>query len=386
MQSSDVGSVSKPARLYYVDWLRALAMLAIFLYHSNRPFTFNSWHISNAERSLISTIFEEGFNLWMMPLFFFLSGAAVYYSLKSRSAGGFAKERVLRILVPFAGIGIFVFGVFQIYLERLAHGQFSGNFFQFYPHYFQGLYGFGGNFAFGVHLWYLMDIFLFSLILLPLFLPNRKTGESVTSKLARGLGNPWALVLIFVLMGLADVASEAAGLGFTEQSGSWSILIYLVFFFYGYLVFSNERILDVLRKYSLIALVVAIMTSVGHLVFSFTPSLMEAYENWPADFRGLAAWSWIVALVGLGSRLLNFSSPRLSYANEAVLPFYILHQPVILIVGFFVVQWGLGILPKYLIIVTSAFVIIMAVYELLVRRVNPLRFLFGMKLKKKATD
>ncbi|MFC1872004.1 acyltransferase family protein, partial [Chloroflexota bacterium] len=97
----------KPTRLYYIDWLRVLAMLSIFLYHSNRFFTISSWHINNAERSLASTIFEETFNLWMMPLFFVLSGAAVYYSLKSRTTSGFIKERILRILIPLVGIGVF---------------------------------------------------------------------------------------------------------------------------------------------------------------------------------------------------------------------------------------------------------------------------------------
>jgi glucan biosynthesis protein C len=130
---------TKPTRLYYIDWLRVIAMLSIFLYHCNRFFTISPWHISNAERSLASTIFEETFNLWMMPLFFVLSGAAIYYSLKSRKISSFIKERFLRIFVPLIGIGIFVLAPLQIYLEQLTHGEFSGNFFQFYPHYFDGL-------------------------------------------------------------------------------------------------------------------------------------------------------------------------------------------------------------------------------------------------------
>ena len=233
----------KPTRLYYVDWLRVLAMFSIFLYHSNRFFTISPWHISNAERSLASTIFEETFNLWMMPLFFVLSGAAVYYSLKSRTAKGFIKERILRILIPLVGIGIFALAPIQIYLERLTHGEFSGNFFQFYPHYFDGLYGFGGNFAWmGMHLWYLMDISLFSLIALPLFSPSKKTGESIISGIAQRWGKPWILLLIFLFMGVASIVTDVAGLGWTEEMGSWDILTYFVFFVYGYLIFANRHI------------------------------------------------------------------------------------------------------------------------------------------------
>ncbi len=71
----------------------------------------------------------------------------------------------------------------------------------------------------------------------------------------------------------------------------------------------------------------------------------------------------------------------LTYANEAVLPFYILHQTVILIIGCFVIQMGIGITPKYFIIMPGSFLVIMAIYELLVRRVNVSRFLFGMKAR-----
>jgi glucan biosynthesis protein C len=67
------------------------------------------------------------------------------------------------------------------------------------------------------------------------------------------------------------------------------------------------------------------------------------------------------------------------YANEAVLPFYIMHQTVLLCVGYFVVQWAIPDLLKWLIIVLGSFGIIMALYELLVRRFNVLRVLFGMK-------
>ena len=383
LQIAQSNSASKTTRLYFIDWLRVLAMLSIFLYHSNRFFTLNNWHISNAERSLASTVFEETFNLWMMPLFFVLSGAAVYYSLKSRTAGQFVKERTTRILVPLIGIGIFILGPVQIYLEQLTHGEFSGNLFQFYPHYFDGLYGFGGNFAWmGVHLWYLMDIFIFSLVSLPLFLPFGQTRKSLISRLASKLNGPGVLLLFLLFLAAAAVVTELAGLGFTEEMGSWDILSYFAFFVYGYLMFSKDGIQDILSRYRLTALIVALLLTLAHLVLTFVPSFYSVYDSLPVDLRGLCAWSWIVSFLGFGSRFLNYSNKFLIYANEAVLPFYILHQPIILVVGFFVVQWNISILAKYSFITITSFIMIMAVYELLVRRINVLRFLFGMRLKK----
>jgi peptidoglycan/LPS O-acetylase OafA/YrhL len=88
-----------------------------------------------------------------------------------------------------------------------------------------------------------------------------------------------------------------------------------------------------------------------------------------------------LAILGLGIKHLNFDIPFLSYANEAVLPFYILHHPVLLSVGYFVVRWAIPATVKFVAIDAISFGIIMALYEFVVRRVNAIRFLFGMKLR-----
>jgi glucan biosynthesis protein C len=105
------------------------------------------------------------------------------------------------------------------------------------------------------------------------------------------------------------------------------------------------------------------------------------HPGWVAvqAFRGLVGWCWIIGLLGTGSRLLNFNNEILSHANEAVLPFYILHHSVILLVGAYIVHLGRGIGTKFFMIAAVSMAIIMAVYELLVRRINVFRFLFGMK-------
>jgi len=92
---------------------------------------------------------------------------------------------------------------------------------------------------------------------------------------------------------------------------------------------------------------------------------------------------WVMFILSMAARYLNFSNKVLAYGNEAVLPFYILHQTVILLVGWFVIRWNISILPKYLIIIVISFPLIMVLYELFVRRFNVVRFLFGMRLKKK---
>jgi glucan biosynthesis protein C len=371
-------------RQHYIDWLRVIATIAIFLFHNARVYNYDDWHIKNAQTSLGATQFVEFMDMWMMPLFFILSGAAVYYSLKSRSAGNFLKERFFRIMIPWLVTGIFVIAPPQVYLERLSHGEFSGNFLQFFPHYFDGLYAFGGNFAWtGMHLWYLMMLAVFSVILLPIFLPRAKTGVSPAQSIALKLGRPWVLPLLWVPVAAAALLSKPLGLGFTEQMGSWDILSYAMFFILGYILFASTSLQEAIKKQGGWFLLAAVAFSVGHLIlkFSIRPAF---YED--IDIRLFATWGWIIGLFWLGGRFLNFTNRFLAHVNEMVLPFYILHQTVIVAVAYFVVQTGLSIPLKYGITAVLSFAVIVALYELIVRRIGVLRFLFGMRKKKAAAQ
>lgn len=371
-------------RQHYIDWLRVIATIGIFLFHNSRAYDYDDWQIKNALTSLGATQFVEFMNIWMMPLFFILSGAAVYYSLRSRNGGSFLKERFFRIMIPWLLTGIFVMAPPQVYLERLSHGQFNGNFFQFFPHYFDGLYGFGGNFAWmGLHLWYLMLLSIFSVILLPFFLPRAKTGVSPAQSIAVKLGKPWVLPLLFVPVAVASLLSSVVGLGFTEQMGSWDILSYAMFFILGYMLFASTSLQEAVRKQGGWFLLAAVAFSAVHLILKF--SIRPAFYD-DIDMRLLATWGWIVGLLWLGGRFLNFTNRFLAHVNEMVLPFYILHQTVIVIVAYFVVQTGLAIPFKYGITVVISFAVIVALYELLVSRIGVLRFLFGMRRKTAASE
>src|SRR3990172_7977175 len=98
----------KTDRQYYIDWLRAGSMFLLVFYHSGRLFDDPGWHLKNAELSAGIDIFTSVVDLWQMPLFFLVAGAAVWFSMGSRGAGTFAKERVSRLLVALF-FGLFVF-------------------------------------------------------------------------------------------------------------------------------------------------------------------------------------------------------------------------------------------------------------------------------------
>jgi peptidoglycan/LPS O-acetylase OafA/YrhL len=374
---------TKSARRYDLDWLRVIAILAVFVFHSGRFFDLDDWHVKNATTYLGAQVWTTFLVNWIMPLIFVISGMSTFYALGTRGAGRFVKDRVLRLLVPLV-VGIFTHVMVQVYLERVSHGQFSGSLAEFIPHYFDGMYAFGGNFAWmGLHLWYLEILFVFSLLLLPLFRwLKHGAGQRAMTRLNGFLARPLAVYLaalpIMLLLSLLNPNSILGNRGF----GGWSLLVYILFFVYGFVLVGSDSVLQAIARQRWLSLIlgVALVLTLGALLLGqgdpafATPRYMLSFSLF-----GLSSWCWILAILGFGVRHLNFNTPALHYANEAVLPFYVLHQSVLIFLGYFVVRWALPDAVKWLIIAPTSLVIIMALYELLVRRVNALRFLFGMK-------
>jgi glucan biosynthesis protein C len=319
--------------------------------------------------------------------FFIISGTAVFYSLKHRKVSIFIKERILRILVPFIFIGIFVIVVPQVYLHRLSNGEFTGNYFQFYPHYFEGGIYPRGNFAVhGIHLWYLIFLFIYSMILLPLFVPFGKNGKSLVSRISDSFERSWTLILLFVPLAITGILADLTGMGLniTKQlMGGWDPFSYIIFFIYGYLIFSKTSIQESISKYSTACLIAAIVLTAPYLYLELGVDWLKNIPLWLGvlTLRALLSWCWIIAMLGLGRKYLNSNNKYQKYINETVLPFYILHQTIIIIIGFYVIQWNINIAFKYSMIVISSLAGIMVIYEMAVRRINVIRFLFGMKSK-----
>jgi peptidoglycan/LPS O-acetylase OafA/YrhL len=367
-------------RRFDLDWLRVLVILTVFIYHTTRFFTNEPWLIQNPTRYLVMDILETTIANWNMALIFVISGASLFFAVGKGGVVKFIKDKVLRLLVPFVMMGMLAFGVWQVYLGRLTHREFSGSFLAFIPHYFQP-----DNFAWtGAHLWYLEMLFIFCLIFLPLFLwLKRGSGQYILGKAGDLLALPGAVYLLvlptILCLGLTDRENF---LGNTDWGGG-SILSHATFFLSGFLIISHEGLQKNIQRFRWLsfALIPILMITIFSLFFLFgePPSGTLAYALGRALW-GFWSWCWVLAILGFSMKHLNFNRSVLTYANEAVLPFYILHQPVLLSVGYFVVQWTIPAAAKFIIIDTLSFVFIMALYEFVVRRVNLLRFLFGMKL------
>jgi glucan biosynthesis protein C len=369
-------------RRYDLDWLRVLAILAVFVFHSTRLFDTDDWTIKNPTNYLFVDVWRDFATSWGMPLILLISGASLFYALGKTTPGRFIKGILARLFVPLV-IGIFTHVVLQVYLENLSKNNFNGSFFGFYPHYFEGMYGFGGNFAWmGLHLWYLEALFIFSLLLLPLFwwLRKRTAGQHTLESVGNFLSKP-ATVFLFalpVILLIAVLDTETWG---NREMGGWSVFIYPCFLVSGFVIISSDRLQACIQRMRWSSLGFGLALSAAYLFLEFQtryslPLLVKKSDDL---LLSLSAWSWLLAVFGFGMKHLNRNTPFLKYANEAVLPFYILHQTAIVCLGYFVVQWAIPDWLKFVFVLTVSFLVSMGVYHLLVRPFNLLRFMFGMK-------
>ena len=373
---------AKP-RQYYIDWLRVIAIFLVFVYHSLRPFGSEYFHVMNGRSYAAIDVITAILPIFGMPLVFLISGAGAYYALGKRSGGRYLWDRVLRLLVPFA-VGMVTYIPLLVYLERVHHGDFAGSFPAFMGHYLDGLYAFGGDFAWmGLHLWYLALLFLFTLLMLPLmaWLRHSAAGARALAWHSRLLARPGLVYLMALpLMALAILLDPETPWG-VRQLGGWTIWEYLFLFLFGFLLVAGQDIQTGIRRQRWVSLVVGL---VALAVGAYIRLLPGEYGYGTPQYSlymamvVMCAWSLLLAVWGFSMIHLNFGNRALWLANEAVLPFYIMHQTFIIILGFFVLGWAIPDLSKYLIIAGGTLLIMSVLHFGLIRRFNVLRVLFGL--------
>jgi glucan biosynthesis protein C len=396
MQSTDRAVQSErpggePTRLHYLDWLRVIAILGVWFYHAARPFMLQESLISNAQKSTALTlVFLVFLGSMGMPLFFTMAGAGSWLALRRRTGRQFAAERVQRLVIPFVA-GCILLSPMQIYLEWRSKGWYQDGFLQFIlllvedrlhslvtrfsPSLFQ---------AFGCHLWFLGYLFTFSIIALPLFLWLKGArGRRALAWLGK-LGERRGGLLAFILpIAAVRLSLQPFYPGYTD----WADFGYMfAYFLCGYVVYADERLLRAVRRDERLTLTVGLLSTLIMVVALLAlggeqwvkdPSMPGFYLGW--SLVAVNGWCWTLFALSFGMRVLNFRNRVLDYGQAMIVPFYVLHQPPVIVIAYFVVQWNAGIVLKLPVVVLGSFLATLGLCELLVRYVKPARVLLGVK-------
>ena len=361
------------------------AVILLIPYHTGAIFANFDFHIKNNVTSTGLTIIDIFIDNWHMPLFFLLAGASTWLALKKRTTVVFIKERFLRLIVPLV-FGIIVIVPPQTFCERIQKSAFSGNYFYFYSHLFDGYPK--GNLTWN-HLWFLFYLFFISLIVLPLIL-NWKSGrgasfiESFCTWLAKG----HRIFLLFIPLAIIQMTLKVAYPGPQNIVSDWArILFMIVIFLYGVLFYIFPWFRESLERNFGVAFATGVTISTFIIIMHlFNYRLVFGYNIqylFQLGINSLATLCWLIVLLGFSQRTLNFSNRFLEYASEAVLPIYILHQTIIIIFGYYIVNTDFSLIVKYILINVVSFVLIVAIYDTIVKRFGVLRFLFGMRSMQK---
>jgi len=292
-------------RKFELDWIRVMAILVVFLYHSTRFFNLSNWHIKNINTYVWIEVWNYFATLWMMPLFFIISGASLFFALSKKSGWKkFYSNKFSRLMLPvlFATV---THSALQIYLERVNHGQFSGSFLSFLPEYFSGLYleiGGAGNFAFhGMHLWYLFFLFFYSLLCYPLFTWLTGKGYQALNRILNMFVLPGLIYLLFpipLLIMKLIIPHSVLSVG----NGGWGFIYYLWFLIAGFLIASSERLAWQIRDKRGISLLLAAILTALYLYQCFSPAIIvfpARISPWiHSSLRFVCAWSWLFSILG----------------------------------------------------------------------------------------
>jgi len=389
-----ITTMQTSSRQAYLDWLRIMAIAGVLFFHSAMPFVAeDGWHIKNKETSYLLLEFNFWLSRFRMPLLFFISGTVTYFMLKKRTGGSFILLRLRRLLVPLV-FGMLVIVPPQVYMERLTQG-FTGNFADFYSSVFTtGAYP-KGNMSWH-HLWFIAYLFIYDVVFAYFFKwsmsEQGKQRLHFLSKLSTG---KW----VYTLMIPSVILFSAMNLRFPETNDlihDWCRIFYWLFFLLaGFICINFPAMMESLERNKRTSLSFALLTIfiINYCRWNkIEPD--DLFPNWQNDWRtyaymslyAITAWCWVFAAIGYGKRYLNKTHSSLNYINQAVYPFYILHQTVIVILVYYVVQTSDTILMKYLFTVIVTFIITMSIYHLFVRRFAVTRFLFGMKAARKKEE
>ncbi len=390
-----------------LDFMRAFVVAGLVIFHSAVVFAWGtSWFVNDPRPSVGFTVFLLRGSLWGMPLLFLVSGMGVRYAMRTRSAGAFVRERLARLFVPFV-VGLVLLVPPMFYLGRLGQPGFHESYWRFWLRFLDvpamsvGLLTHGSWSAFDpAHMWFLYVLLLFSITLLPLFLYLQSRRGARLVDRAAGFTERHGIVVLFA--GAIPMAAVEAAFGPDVNTGGWERVVYLFPLLYGYLIASDQRFEAAMRRSRRMALACALVVTAALVVWA--TALGDAVDvrdgGVPAlsALQGLAGWLWIVSILGFAGSIIARRSTRspttadepsakpesrwrraARYANEAVLPFYVLHEPVIVVAAWVIVRWDGPIVGKYLVLVIVSFAGTLGLYEVLVRRFRVTRVLFGMK-------
>lgn len=322
--------------------------------------------------------FFTGFvHQWHMRLLFLLAGWSLLASLRARGPDQLLRERFRKLMLPFLA-GCFVLCPFLGWAERLngmlvlPDGRIEAltdpapGFLEYLPDFF-ALPGFTW-----AHLWFLIYLYVFTLLYLPVF-RRIEAGPGRWERVSGG----WAWLPLLLLAGI-EVALRGRWPGVQNLYDDWAnFALYSTLFVTGF-VLARQPAFEAAVHRQGARLGIVGLAAAGFLMAGWAGVVpLPAWASHAAS--GVAAWGIVAGLLAFGVRRLRRGGVAFRWLRGSSFPVYVLHSPAIVLVAHFVVRTDWSILVKFAVILCGSLVLALLAYELLVRNLTPLRFVFALK-------
>ena len=339
-------------RRYDIDWLRSLAFIVLILYHIGMYYVLDwGWHIKSVEQSAWLQNVMMLTNPWRMSLLFFISGIALSLVIKSKKISSFTllTLRSYRLLIPLM-FSMIVIVPPQLYFELKQFYSYDGGYSSFMYEYLNidtalvpqkqsaiGLLTWN-------HLWFLPYLWCYSLcivVLQPILL-------RASHWLSEHKIKPYIACLVLLLvssgiwLGLAKAYPTTHALVDDWYNHARYLWVFITGFMLPHISHLWQKLIDNRRLFMILAVLSYIwllMDTHGMLNVGETLDKLWVIKFAHAMLLNINHWAWILAMVGYAGRYLNFSNPYISKANKAILPCYILHQTVIILIAVYLSRW-----------------------------------------------
>lgn len=368
--------MQKTQRRYDLDWWRVISIFLVFLHHIGMPFNGDDFHIMNGTSSKLLDDIMVFFEQFRLPLLFIVSGTGTVFAFSKRSWIQFIRERASRLLIPLI-FGVLVVVPPQTYIEYIAS-------YTSYVDFYKNI----GDHLETNHLWFIENLFYMSVISIPIIL-YIKSEKSVFLRTAidtfcsKPLGMAFFAIPLIILKIISKKYDPNDDTVITNLS---TTLFYGYFFVAGIVLASTPSLWSSLKKYrkgNLIIVIMAIILFYGYYLLpnDIAATYWELSTRWDLWYgiSALVSWTVIITLLGYGQLWFAKSSTLVTKLNEAIYPFYILHQTVLIVIGYYIIQQSWNIPIKLSVLAITSFVVIVCIYRLIVYPFTVTRFLFGMK-------
>lgn len=347
-------------REHYLDNIRIIMILLLFPYH-----TFMIWnnfgtqfYIWGGDNTFLSS-FIVSVSPWLMPILFVVAGISARYSLKKRNTKDFIKERIRKIWIPFISGLVFLVPFQTLYARKFFFGYSGGiidNFKYFFTH-FSDLNGYDGMFTFG-HLWFLLYLFIVALI--TLLVIKKIPFDKVESKINKV--NIVKILFLFMPIFITH---------YIGNFGGQSLGKYMILYLLGYYLFTDEVIKKVLNHKAIILS----LFSISQIMLVI---LYFQYSYYGDLFVNFVGWLGILSCIIIGKMYLDRENKVTNYFKKASFPIYILHQTILVMVGYYSLMMINNMILQICIIIFGSFIITLILYEI-ISKIPILKKMIGIR-------